>query len=75
MTDVLAEDIKDVYAEAKSSGFDVKILRRIIAMRKLEDPERQERKPSRITVHDSDAGCGLGRHLMDVTEYGGQFGW
>lgn len=38
----LAEDIKDVYAEAKSSGFDVKIMRQIIKMRKMEDSDRQE---------------------------------
>lgn len=40
----LADDIKDVYAEAKSSGFDVKILRQIIRMRKMEDHERQEQE-------------------------------
>lgn len=30
----IANDIKEVYAEAKSSGFDVKILRKLISMRK-----------------------------------------
>jgi len=40
----LADDIKDVYSEAKSSGFDVKILRQIVRMRKMEDHERQERE-------------------------------
>jgi len=40
----LADDIKDVYSEAKSSGFDAKILRKIIAMRKLEDSDRQEQE-------------------------------
>lgn len=40
----LMDDIKDVFAEAKSSGFDVKILRKIIAMRKLEDADRQEQE-------------------------------
>jgi len=38
----LADDIKDVYAEAKSGGFDVKIIRQIIKMRKMEDSDRQE---------------------------------
>ena len=37
-----AEDIKDVYAEAKGEGFDTEIMRRIIALRKLEDHERRE---------------------------------
>lgn len=40
----LAEDIKDVYAEAKGSGFEVKILREIVKMRKMEDHERQEQE-------------------------------
>ncbi|GEO79960.1 DUF2312 domain-containing protein [Pararhodospirillum oryzae] len=30
----IANDIKEVYAEAKSSGFDVKVLRKLISMRK-----------------------------------------
>jgi len=36
-----AEAITEVYAEAKSSGFDVKILRKVIASRKKSDAERQ----------------------------------
>ena len=38
----LADDIKDVYGEAKSMGFDVKALRAIIRMRKEDPGERQE---------------------------------
>ena len=38
----LAGDIKDVYAEAKANGFDVKVLRKIISMRKRDFAERQE---------------------------------
>jgi uncharacterized protein (UPF0335 family) len=38
----LADDIKDVYGEAKSSGFDVKALRTIIRMRKEDTDERKE---------------------------------
>jgi uncharacterized protein (UPF0335 family) len=38
----LSADIKDIYAEAKSQGFDVKILRQIIRLRKKEKQERQE---------------------------------
>lgn len=38
----LAEDIKGVYAEAKSTGFDVKIMRKIIRMRKKPQSEREE---------------------------------
>ena len=35
-------DIKDVYAEAKGNGFDVRALRHIVALRKLDVNERQE---------------------------------
>lgn len=35
-------DMKEVYAEAKSMGFDTKILRKVIALRKVDRRERQE---------------------------------
>lgn len=38
----IAEDIKDVYAEAKSTGFDTKTLRRIVSLRKMDAQKRQE---------------------------------
>lgn len=38
----ILEDIKDVYSEAKSSGFEVKIIRKIVSLRKLRDDERRE---------------------------------
>ena len=38
----IADDIRDVYAEAKGSGFDVKALRAIVRMRKQDPNERQE---------------------------------
>lgn len=38
----IADDIKDVYVEAKSTGFDVKTLRKIIARRKLEQHHATE---------------------------------
>jgi len=40
----LADDIKDVYAEAKANGFDSKVLRRVIRMRKQDTAERQEQE-------------------------------
>lgn len=40
----LAEDIKDVYAEAKGSGFDPKIMRQIIKLRKMEQHARKEQE-------------------------------
>lgn len=38
----IAEDIRDVYAESKANGFDTKILRQVIALRKQDLAERQE---------------------------------
>lgn len=38
----LSDDIKDVYAEAKSHGFDPKIMRQIIRLRKMEEDARKE---------------------------------
>ena len=35
-------DIKEVYAEAKGHGFDVKILRKVIRLRKQDTAKRQE---------------------------------
>lgn len=39
---VIAGDIKEVYAEAKANGFDTKILKKVVALRKLEAAEREE---------------------------------
>jgi uncharacterized protein (UPF0335 family) len=38
----IAGDIKEVYAEAKGNGFDTKVMRKIIAIRKRDYAERQE---------------------------------
>ena len=38
----LAEDIREVYSEAKGTGFDVKILRQIIRLRKMDASDRNE---------------------------------
>lgn len=38
----LADDIKDVYSEAKAHGFDVKALRTIVRLRKQDSDERKE---------------------------------
>jgi uncharacterized protein (UPF0335 family) len=38
----ISGDIKEVYAEAKGNGFDTKVLRKVIALRKKEVNERQE---------------------------------
>lgn len=38
----IGEDISEVYAEVKSSGFDPKIVRKIVAMRRVDDEKRKE---------------------------------
>ena len=38
----IADDVRDVYAEAKATGFDVKALRTIVRLRKIDADERKE---------------------------------
>lgn len=38
----LADDIREVYSEAKGTGFDTAILRQVIKLRKMESADRQE---------------------------------
>lgn len=38
----IADDIKDVYAESKSNGYDTKIMREIIKLRRMEKHHRDE---------------------------------
>ncbi|MCP1244317.1 DUF2312 domain-containing protein [Acetobacter lambici] len=40
----LTGDIKDIFTEAKSAGFDVKVIRQIIRMRKQEPSEIEEQE-------------------------------
>ena len=40
--EALGADIREIYSEAKSNGYDTKILRKIISMRKMDKAERQE---------------------------------
>ncbi len=40
----LAEDIKEVYAEAKGVGFDTKIMRQIVKIRKMDQDEVDEQE-------------------------------
>ncbi len=38
----IAADIKEVYGEAKANGFDTKIMRKVVSLRKKDSAERQE---------------------------------
>jgi len=40
----ISEDIKDVYAESKAVGYDTKIMRKIISLRKMKPEERTEQE-------------------------------
>jgi uncharacterized protein (UPF0335 family) len=46
----LAEDIKEVYAEAKGTGFDTKIMRQLIRIRKR-DPDEIDEEESLLDVY------------------------
>ena len=38
----ISDDIREVYSEAKGNGFDTKVLRQVVRLRKLDLTERQE---------------------------------
>jgi len=40
----LTADIREVYSEAKAHGFDTKIIRQVVRLRKLDRAERQEQE-------------------------------
>jgi uncharacterized protein (UPF0335 family) len=42
--EALSTDIREVYAEAKGTGFDVKILRQVVRMRKMDKADFQEQE-------------------------------
>lgn len=51
----ISSDIKEVYAEAKANGFDTKIIRKVIALRKKEAAQRDEEQ-SMLEVYMSALG-------------------
>ena len=42
--DALTADIREVYSEAKSVGFDIKIMRQIVRLRRLDSSDRQRQE-------------------------------
>ena len=40
----ISDDIRDIYMEAKGNGFDIKVLRQVISLRKKEQSERDEQE-------------------------------
>ena len=45
----IADFIKDVFGEAKACGFDTKILKKVIALRRMDDAERMEQDAILVT--------------------------
>lgn len=42
--DVITADIREVFAEAKAQGFDVKIMREVVKLRKMDKDDRDEQR-------------------------------
>ena len=61
----ISGDIAEVYSEAKANGFDVKILRKLIALRKKETAEREEEE-SMLAVYM--VALGMQPDLFDEAE-------
>jgi uncharacterized protein (UPF0335 family) len=40
----LADDIREVYSEAKGTGFDTGVMRQVVRLRKMESADRQEQE-------------------------------
>lgn len=40
----LAADIREVYSEAKAAGFDTKVMRQVVRLRKMDSNDRQEQE-------------------------------
>jgi uncharacterized protein (UPF0335 family) len=57
----LSADIKEVYAEAKANGFDTKIVRKVITIRKKDRHEREEEQAMLGMLADTP----LGRAAME----------
>lgn len=60
----LACDIKEVYAEAKGNGFDTKVLRKIVSIRKQDHNERMEQE-ALLDLYLTALGMSAGADSMD----------
>lgn len=55
----LAADIREVFAEAKGNGFDPKVMRQVLKLRKLDQADRQEQE-ALLELYLSAIGMGAG---------------
>lgn len=60
----LSEDIKEVYAEAKGNGFDTKVLRKIVSIRKQDHNERMEQE-ALLELYLTALGMAVGADSME----------
>jgi len=70
----IAEDIKEVYAGAKAVGFDTKIMRKVIAVRKMDQADRQEQEALLDVYLHAVEGGQMPGDLSDVPEAPGEGG-
>lgn len=49
----IAEDIKELYVEAKGNGFDTKMIRHVVRLRRMEEAHRREHIALRDTYEES----------------------
>lgn len=64
----LAADISDVFAEAKANGFDPKIMKKVIALRKLSKDERDELEAVMSTYLHALEGTPMGDYIARSDE-------
>jgi uncharacterized protein (UPF0335 family) len=53
----LGADIREVYSEAKGVGFDIKVMRQLVRLRKLDSQDRQEQE-AELDLYKSALGMG-----------------
>ena len=61
----ISDDIRDVYAESKGNGFDVKALRAVIRLRKQDAQERRHRPPTKRANSNHLLNLSRGRFRME----------
>ena len=65
----LQDDVKDVYAEAKGNGFDIKVMRKIISLRKQRRPPRVEEEETILDLYMQALGMiPGGRPMLEAAE-------
>lgn len=63
----LAADIREVFAEAKGNGFDPKVMRQVLKLRKLDQADRQEQE-ALLDLYMSAIGMGPGLEGVEPPE-------